>query len=174
MNHDRIEAAARRLHHGAEANHRTYGHAALALVLLPEDEPASLIMLPAGIPDPAGAALLAAYAARLGATAGILAGEVWIAVPGLSAEVLLALPDQDVPRPAEFEDKREAILTTASWPAAGSVTRLVTMIERTALGTTLRPGPCPAGLDLGAAAFLAALLPPGPDPAQRPPAGSLR
>lgn len=157
----RLDAAAVRLHRGAEDNHLAFGYAVLAVLLLAEqEERVCITALPGGLPDKEGTVRLARDAAAFGAGAAILTGEVWIAATALSERALRALPDADVPRPGDLPARREAIVTTAYRPANGRITRLATLIERTASGTRLRRASYPGGArDLGAAAFLAALLP---------------
>jgi hypothetical protein len=158
---ERLTLATEGLHRAAESTHRAFGYAAPALLLIPADGAPTLAVIPEGLP---GDDQLRAFVQRAGATAIALTGEAWVSTPGIRPATLRGMPLDDLPRPKDDPQRRDAIVTlgVGNTPNGPTTVLNISMIESGAgtHGTTLRTV-SQAEADLrtdDTAAFLASLL----------------
>lgn len=157
---EQLETILNGLHAEAKKNFRRDGRVAPALLLVSDTEGASrLIAMPHGMIDEDR---IAEHARAVRPTAILLTAEVWIGSSTLSAEKAARLPLDDIPRPSEQQDRREAIVTRAvARTPDGRLIHAVRshLIVRKEVGVQLKPFDAVPDDDRtdGLAAFLATL-----------------
>lgn len=136
------------------------GFALPHLLLVAPNLVAEAIALPGGKPGAAGHAALRQRAAAIGAVAAAFTSESWLGFVSLPPSGFENLAPDDLPRAADLPDPKEAIATTAVWPAGGAAAHRVTMIERTLGGSVLSPAEWISARDYGASQWLEGLITP--------------
>jgi hypothetical protein len=149
-----------KVHRFGEHAHLQEGIALPHLLLVAQDLVAEAIALPGGIPGAAGHALLRQRAAAIGAVAAVLTAEAWLGFVPVPPSGFENLAADDLPRAADLPDRREAIATTAVWPAGGTALHRITLIERTVGGSVLRPAEWISARDYGTNRWLQSLITP--------------
>lgn len=160
FNRSTLEELCGSLHRFSEHAHLQEGFALPHLLLVAPNSVAEAIALPAGIPGAAGQALLRQRAAAIGAVAAVLTAEAWLRFVPVSSSGFENLAADDLPRAAGLPDRREAIATTAVWPAGGATMHRITLIERTVGGSVLRPAEWIGAHDYSANRWLENLITP--------------
>lgn len=138
------------LHRFGEQAHLRQAFALPHLLLATPAQVAEAIALPGGIPGAAGHAVLRQRAAAIGAVAAVLTAEAWLGLISVSPSGFENLAADDLPRAADLPDRREAVATTAVWPAGGATMHRITLIERTVSGSALHPAEWISARDYGA------------------------
>ena len=162
---EQLTALLNGLHTEAKRNFRREGRVTPALLLIPGDGAPRLIDMPHGMID---VNRIAEHAHATRPSAILLSAEVWIGSSTLPIEKAARLPLDDVPRPSEQHDRREAIVTRAIARAAdGGLMRAdrAHLIVRKDVGVQLKPlAALPdEGRTDGLSAFLATLIPALPE-----------
>lgn len=160
FNHSTLEELCGSVHRFGEHARLQEGFALPHLLLVAPNLVAEAIALPGGVPGAAGHALLRHRAAAIGAVAAVLTAEAWLGFVPVSPSGFENLAADDLPRAADLPDRREAIATTAVWPAGGATMHRITLIERTVGGSVLRPAEWISARDYGANRWLERLITP--------------
>jgi hypothetical protein len=105
-------------------------------MLIPAAGTPHLLVIPEGLP-PGDHLRTLVRDAR--ATAIALTGEAWLSTPGIRPETLLHIPLDDLARPADDPQRKEAILTTGVGitPDGPTTVLKISMIERGPFGASV-------------------------------------
>jgi hypothetical protein len=155
-----LEHLCAQLHQAGELAHLEVGFAVPQLLLVAPNLTVEAIVLPGGIPNAAGTVLVRRRAAAIGAVAAAYTGEAWLGFVSAPATGLARLAPEDLPRAADLPDRKEAVLTSAVWPAGPTVLHRITVITRTRGGSVLGPAQPLQARDYGTNRWLESLLTP--------------